>query len=289
MSGQPPTFPLETEQSGSTGSTASSPPSKYPVDQINYPPLRKHSTAATFQDLSTTYPVPYVIHPAQGRPRTPGNPTALALFVFTITLGTVGVYYARPAGLTIYNNVVGLTLFGGGVTLWVSAFLELWLGNTYAAVVLGGFSVFYLSFSATQIPWFGIIAAYEVTTASGVTDAARQKSVSNGIWIAAYAIFDMIIFLPTFRISKLFVLIIGLLIPCFWALAIGNFVADPVASVRWTKAGGWFAIFSAVVGLYAGTATIWTKDSVGFDLPVGAYIRPKKQTDEEKRSEEIHQ
>lgn len=170
--------------------------------------LSRKLTGSTFQDLYQTYPIPYVVHKQYGPPKSPGNPTALALFVFAITLGTVGVYYAEPAGLTIYNTVIGLTFFGGGITLWTCAILELWLGNTYGSVVLGGFSVFYLAFSATKIPWFGIVDAYE--------GASRQFSVSNGIWIAAYSIFDMIIWLPTWRVSYVFNFIIVRFHPTFF-------------------------------------------------------------------------
>lgn len=67
----------------------------------------------------------------------------------------------------------------------------------------------------------------------------------------------------------------GILIPCFWSLAIANFVTDSTQALHWQKAGGWFAIASAVVGFYAGAATIWTKDTVGFDLPVGEYVAKK--------------
>lgn len=229
--------------------------------------LDRKLSGATYQDLLQTFPIPYVVHNAHGPPKRPGNPSALALFVFAITLGTVGVYYAEPAGLKIFNTVVGLTFFGGGITLWVCAFLELWLGNTYGSVVLGGFSVFYLAFSATKIPWFGIVDAYDAA------DAA-QFSLSNGIWLAAYSIFDMIIWVPTFRISYVFNFIIGILIPCFWSLAISNFVKDPTQALHWQKAGGWFAIASAVVGFYAGAATIWTRETVGFNLPVGEYVAP---------------
>lgn len=241
--------------------------------------IGRQLSGSTYQDLTQTYPIPYTVHRPHGPPKSPGNPTALALFVFAITLGTVGVYYARPAGLEIFNTVVGLTLFGGGFTLWTCAMLELWLGNTYGSVVLGGFSVFYLAFSATEIPWFGIVAAYDPSIAES---GARQFSVSNGIWIAAYSIFDMIIWVPTWRISYVFNFIIGILIPCFWSLAIANFVTDPVQALHWQKAGGWFAIASAVVGFYAGAATIWTKETVGFDLPVGQYVRPLVRDDSEK-------
>lgn len=240
-----------------------------------YPPSDRRASGqqrklsdATYQDLYQTYPIPYVVHRQQGPPKSPGNPTALALFIFAITLGSVGVYYAQPAGLNIYNTAVGLTFFGGGITLWVCAMLELWLGNTYGSVVLGGFSVFYLAFSATKIPWFGIVDAY--------ADAPRQSSITNGIWIAAYSIFDMIIWVPTWRISHVFNFIIGILIPCFWCLSIANFITDADQALRWQRAGGWFAIFSAVAGFYAGAAAIWTKETVGFNLPVGEYIAPTK-------------
>lgn len=52
-------------------------------------------------------------------------------------------------------------------------------------------------------------------------------------------------------------------------------MSDPTQALHWQKAGGWFAIASAVVGFYAGAATIWTKETVGFDLPVGEYVAEK--------------
>lgn len=239
---------------------------------------RRPSDQRTYQDLTGTFPIPYLVRPQRGPPRQPGNPTAPALFIFAITLGTLGVYLVNGS-LSVYNNAVGLTLFGGGLTLWVMALLELLQGNTYGATVLMGFAVFYAAFSATLIPWFGAVAAYtESASTSGLSAAElkRQSKVALGVWYAAYSIFDMIVWPPTFRISVIFNFIIGILIPCFWSLAISQFVQDPVASARWGKAGGAFAIASAAAGFYAGAAALWNKDSVGFNVPVGEYVRPQQ-------------
>ncbi|BFZ58113.1 hypothetical protein PYCC9005_005172 [Savitreella phatthalungensis] len=236
----------------------------------------------TFQDLTGNFPIPYIVRPRRGPRRSPGNPSSLALFTFAITLGSLGVILL-DGGIAKNNNIVGLSFFGGGFTLWVMALLELLQGNTYGATVLGGFSVFYLAFSATIIPWFGATSAYDATnysSSSGVTqaDLDRQSSRVLGIWYFAYGVFDTIVWLPTWRISVVFNFIIGILIPCFFALSIGQFIQDPTQREHWNKAGGAFAVASAVAGFYAGAAAIWNKDSVGFNVPVGEYVRKDKPT-----------
>lgn len=231
------------------------------ISHVEHTDLRREPTIVSTHDYVGSYPIP--AHQAQYR-NAPmvkmGNPSPIGLFAFSLTTFVLSFMNAGIGKVAVPNIVIGLTLFYGGLAQFIAGILELFAGNTFAAQAFISYAAFWLSYSAIYVPFFGITAAFEATEAGKAT-----FGTAVGIYLSAWAIYTLIVFLACMRTSIAFVVLIGVLEVTFWLLAAGAFTGHDI----YNKVGGYFGLIVGILGWYNAASSIITVESSGWSIPVG--------------------
>jgi uncharacterized protein len=168
------------------------------------------------------------------------DPAPLGLGAFALTTFVLSMFNAdlvRDGGEPI---VFGLALMYGGIAQILAGMWEFRSGNTFGATAFTSYGAFWLSF------W-----AYVQFYAADVAKAdASGKAV--GLFLIAWGIFSLYMFIATFRISVGLVVVFGLLVITFFLLGIGD--AGGHADI--TKAGGYFGLATAAAAWYCSFAGV---------------------------------
>ncbi|PHH85851.1 hypothetical protein CDD83_11089 [Cordyceps sp. RAO-2017] len=207
------------------------------------------------------------------------NPGPLGLFGFALTTFVVGLYEcgaglpdSNPLGAVGPNQaVVGLALFYGGLAQFVAGIMEFRVGNTFGTALHCSYSAFWLAFAPFLIPAFGIRQAYR--------GDERAYSVALGIFLILWCFLTLVFFVAALRTNLVVLLVLGLLAAAYFLLAVAQFVSttDAAAAARTNRAGGVFAVLSALAGFYAGSAGLMTEDTTWVRLPLGELAYAPRQ------------
>ena len=114
----------------------------------------------------------------------------------------------------------GIFLFVGPVLLVLSTIFEWIMGNFFPMMVMGLFSVFWLSFGLLQLPTLGLAAAYSTTgtnAAEGAASVAYNAAIALYLIVWGFALFTFFIF--TLKTNTVFAMIFGLVSIAAWVLA----------------------------------------------------------------------
>ncbi|SMN22182.1 similar to Saccharomyces cerevisiae YCR010C ADY2 Acetate transporter required for normal sporulation [Maudiozyma saulgeensis] len=173
------------------------------------------------------------------------NPAPLGLSAFALTTFVLSMCNARAQGIETPNIVVGLAIFYGGLTQLIAGIWEISLENTFGGTALCSFGGFWLSFGAINIPWFGIIDAYQ----------GKEDELANamGFYLLGWCIFTWGICTCTMKSTIALFALFFLLGLTFLLLSISEFTRNDNVK-RASGVIGTIVSFIAWYNAYAGVA-----------------------------------
>ena len=142
----------------------------------------------------------------------------------------IALFLMQVRGIQHNNALVGVLWFTGGIASWLTAILELFLGNTFAWCVFGSFGGYYFAFASVLTPSFGIAAGYS----SDPTELDQALGVFFCCWASLFAVFLFV----SLRTNLIFVWIFTLVDTTVWLLAASYFQAgasNTAAALRLQK------------------------------------------------------
>ena len=168
------------------------------------------------------------------------DPGPLGLGAFALTTFLLSMFNADLVRASGESVMFGVALMYGGIAQILAGMWEFRAGNTFGATAFTSYGAFWLSFWA-------LVQFY----AGGLTEAgAAGKAI--GLYLIAWGIFSLYMFVATFRISVGLVVVFGLLVITFALLGIGD--AGEHADIR--KAGGYFGLATAAAAWYCSFAGV---------------------------------
>lgn len=169
----------------------------------------------------------------------PGDPGPLGLGMFGITTFVLSVINAHLVGPAVTPTVFGLAVAGGGFAQLIAGIWEFRTGNTFGAVVFCSFAAFWLSF-------------YILLHSSVPTIPKAEVGASLGLYLWAWTIYTLILFVAALRTTGALVVTFILLIIALILLSIGFSGSDEST----IKLGGYFGIATAIGAWYTGGAAL---------------------------------
>jgi uncharacterized protein len=171
------------------------------------------------------------------------NPGPCGLFSFAATTFILSLYTVGTRGVTHPNAVVGMALFGGGLTQFIAGMWEFPRGNVFGATAFASYGAFWLSYATIFIPGSGIQAAF-----------SSQQEFNNafGIFLITWFMITFFFLLAVVRRHVAFSALLTALDVALLLLAIAEFSGkEPVQ-----KAGGIFGIITGLIAFYIGTSDL---------------------------------
>jgi succinate-acetate transporter protein len=169
----------------------------------------------------------------------PADPGPLGLAAFALTTFVLSLYNSELVSADSEAVVFGLTLFYGGIAQLLAGMWEFRTGNTFGAVAFSSFGAFWLSFWALNVFYAKEITGGETAIGHGV-----------GLFLWAWAIFTLIMFVASLRTTGAVALVLALLFLTFVVLAIEESGGSS------TKLGGYLGIVTALAAWYAAAAAV---------------------------------
>ncbi|GAB7362905.1 hypothetical protein MBLNU230_g3207t1 [Neophaeotheca triangularis] len=226
--------------------------------------------------------------------KTFGNPTPIALIGFLISLTPLSCTLMGWRGAAGNGAATtGVYFFFGGVLMIAGALGEWIIGNTFPCVVFASFGAFWLSFGATQVPFYNAWGAFAENpdTPSGLATGLEDPGFNASfgflhLWMGFLCLIYMICALRT---NLVFVGIFATLVPAFgclagayWHLAQGN--ADTATTLL--VAAGAVSFISDLLGWWIFAAIMLAALDFPFQLPVGDLSRFIKGHSEKQKEKE---
>ncbi len=169
-----------------------------------------------------------------------GNSAPLGMLALGVTTFMLSMINADVFSTAVQPVVVGVALMFGGITQMIASIIQFRTGNTFAGVIFGGFSAFYLSLFAIAQWFLKAVPAAEVGHA-------------YGLFLYGFGIFAAVVFLASFRSNVVVVLMLALTVLTLLFLGLGYYGAHTTL-IHW---GGYFGlgvtaclIYGALAGLF---------------------------------------
>jgi succinate-acetate transporter protein len=197
----------------------------------------------------------------EGRPLSPttlnwGNSAPVALAAFGVTAFMLSMVNANLISPAVKPVVFAVALMFGGLTQLIAGIIQLRTGNTFSGVLFTGFGGFWLSLFAVG-QWF--IKAVP----------AAQTGHALGLFLYAFGIFALVMWVASFRTNAIVVLSVGLLVAAFFLLAAGNYGAH-VTLIHW---GGYLGLAAAACAFYLALSELCEVSYERTIFPVGSLAR----------------
>ncbi|KAH8800290.1 GPR1/FUN34/yaaH family-domain-containing protein [Xylogone sp. PMI_703] len=207
-----------------------------------------------------------------GRPKKRfANATPLGLMGFVISSTTFSGVTLGWGGNTQLTGVMGIFYFTGPVLLILGTIFEWVAGEILSMLILGLFSVFWLSFGTLQTPTLQIAQAYSPTgdAAEGAASTGFNAAVALylmvwGFWLFTVFIFTLrknVVLAATILLASTGSFLLG---GAYWKLSVSDF--SHAAHLQ--KAGGSVFFVVSMLGWYR-TFVIVTAELGMFSLPLG--------------------
>ncbi|KAI1499269.1 GPR1/FUN34/yaaH family-domain-containing protein [Biscogniauxia marginata] len=211
------------------------------------------------------------------------NPTALGFVGFVISTFTFAIVLMGWGGAEGASPVVGIFFFVGPVLLIFAMVFEWIMGNFFPMMVMGLFSVFWLSFGVLQLPTLQLGLPYaSVTDPTGTASPAYNSTIALYLIVWGFALFTFFIF--TLKINIVFALIFGLVSVAAWVLAGAYFkvaAGEYETATSLQKTGGALLFVVAALGWYMCFIIMAGEMRITLKLPVGDLSRFWPRTDVE--------
>ncbi|KAI5919440.1 GPR1/FUN34/yaaH family-domain-containing protein [Camillea tinctor] len=246
--------------------------------------LRRTDTSVTmppelFEKLYLSPKVPHV----GDYNRRFANPTALGFVGFVISTFTFAIVLMGWGGAEGASPVVGIFFFVGPVLLIFAMVFEWIMGNFFPMMVMGLFSVFWLSFGVLQLPTLQLGLPYATAAdPAGTSSPAYNSTIALYLIVWGFALFTFFIF--TLKINAVFALIFGLVSVAAWVLAGAYFkvaAGEYETAGRLQKTGGALLFVVAALGWYMCFIIMAGEMRITLKLPVGDLSRFWPRTDVE--------
>ncbi|KAI1180968.1 GPR1/FUN34/yaaH family-domain-containing protein [Nemania sp. FL0916] len=209
------------------------------------------------------------------------NPTALGFLGFVISTFTFSMVLLGWGGASGFAPVVGIFFFTGPVLLLFAMIFEWIMGNFFPMMVMGLFSVFWLSFGVLQLPTLELGLPYATSSdPTGNSSPALNTDIALYLIVWGFAFFTFFFF--TLKINTVFAFIFGLASAAVFVLAGAYFkvaAGDFAYAVRLQKAGGSLLFVVAVLGWYMTFIIMAGEMRITLALPVGDLSRFWPRTD----------
>ncbi|KAH8167644.1 hypothetical protein CIB48_g551 [Xylaria polymorpha] len=209
------------------------------------------------------------------------NPTALGFVGFVISTFTFSMVLMGWGGSEGFAPVVGIFFFTGPLLLTFAMVFEWIMGNFFPMMVMGLFSVFWLSFGVLQLPTLNLSLPYATSSdPTGATSAAFNTDVGLYLVVWGFALFTFFVF--TLKINTVFALIFGLVSIAVWILASAYFkvaAGDFETAGHLQTAGGALLFIVAALGWYMTFIIMAGEMRITLKLPVGDLSRFWPRTD----------
>ncbi|KAF9254843.1 hypothetical protein L218DRAFT_951237 [Marasmius fiardii PR-910] len=169
------------------------------------------------------------------------NPGPMGLFSFAATTFVLSMYNLHARGVQAPNVVIGMAIFGGGLTQFIAGMWEMPRGNVFGATAFASYGSFWLAYATINIPASGIQAAF-----------ADQTEFHN-----ALGIFLITWFMITFFFLHIaFTILLTLLDVALLMLSISEFTGNAMV----LKAGGVFGVCTGLVAFYIGVSELFAAE-----------------------------
>ncbi|KAK3311556.1 GPR1/FUN34/yaaH family-domain-containing protein [Chaetomium strumarium] len=207
------------------------------------------------------------------------NPTALGFVGFVISTFTFSIVCMGWGGAQGFSPVVGIFFFVGPVLLIFAMVFEWIMGNFFPMMVMGLFSVFWLSFGMLQLPTLQLGSAYaSAADPTGLASPEYNSVVALYLIVWGFALFTFFIF--TCKINAVFAAIFCLVSVAAWVLSGAYWKlswGDYDAAGKLQKAGGALLFVVAALGWYMCFIIMAGEMRITLNLPVGdlSHLWPK--------------
>src|SRR6516225_9640716 len=168
-----------------------------------------------------------------------GNSAPLGLAAFAVTTFMLSMINAKLMPAAITPVVFGVALMYGGIAQLIAGVIQFRTGNTFAGVLFSTFGAFWLSLFA--------IAQYFLKDVP-----PAQVGHALGLFLYAFGIFTVWIFLASFRTNVVVVAALADLAVTFFVLGAGNYGG----STGLVHAGGYLGLVVAALAAYLSCAEL---------------------------------
>lgn len=168
-----------------------------------------------------------------------GNSAPLALAAFAVTTFMLSMVNAGLVNAGITPVVFGVAFMFGGLTQLIAGVIQFRTGNTFGGVLFSTFGAFWLSLFA--------IAEFFLKDVP-----AAQAGQALGLFLYAFGIFTVWIFVASFRTNVVVVVALADLVATFFVLGAGNYGG----STGLVHAGGYLGLIVAALAAYLSCAEL---------------------------------
>lgn len=200
------------------------------------------------------------------------NPTPLGLMGFIIAANTFAMIEMGWGGAASLDAVVGIFYFTGPVLLLLTTIFEWIMGNFFSMIVMGMFSVFWLSFGVLQTPSWGIAASYSATGDAAAGAATKAYNAAIALYLLVWGFWLFTTFIFTLKTNTIFAAIFFFAFlssfvfsGAYWKVSTGDY--DIATKLQ--KTGGALFFILALLGYYITVVMIAAEMRMTVNLPVG--------------------
>ncbi|KAI0475290.1 GPR1/FUN34/yaaH family-domain-containing protein [Xylariaceae sp. FL0804] len=211
------------------------------------------------------------------------NPTPLGFVGFVISTFTFSMILLGWGGASGLSPVAGIFLFTGPVLLFVTMIFEWIMGNFFPMMVMGLFTVFWLSFGLLQLPTLELGSPFASSTdPTGLSSKGYNAAVALYLIVWGFALFTFFIF--TLRLNLVFASLFLTVSVGAWVLGAAYFKVsngDYEGAMRCQKAGASLLFVDGVLGWYMCFIIMAGEMRIPIKLPVGDLSHFWNRTDVE--------
>jgi succinate-acetate transporter protein len=168
-----------------------------------------------------------------------GNAGPLSLLAFAVVTLMLSLINAKANTADVTPVVFGVGLIFGGTTQLIGGLIQLRNGNTFQGVLFSSFGAFWISLAAI-LQWY----LKEVP--------AAQAGHALGLLLYGFTPLVVVLWLASFRTSRVVVVALGLVLATFLFLAVGNYGGHTTL----IHIGGYTGIVAAVLAFYLALAEL---------------------------------
>ncbi len=180
-----------------------------------------------------------------------GNSAPLALAAFAVTTFMLSMVNGDLVNAAVLPVVFGVALMFGGITQLIAGVIQLRVGNTFGGVLFSSFGAFWMSLFA--------IVTYFLKSVP-----PAQVGHALGLYLFAFGILTVWMWLASFRTNLVVVIALFLLIATFFILGAGNYDA----TTGLVHAGGYLGLVVAALAGYLSCAEVCEASYGRWVLPV---------------------
>ncbi|KAI0018910.1 GPR1/FUN34/yaaH family-domain-containing protein [Xylariomycetidae sp. FL0641] len=199
------------------------------------------------------------------------NPTPLGFVGFVISTFTFAMVLMGWGGADGASPVAGIFFFVGPVLLVFAMVFEWIMGNFFPMMVMGLFSVFWLSFGLLQLPTLQLGLPY-ATPADPTGAGAPAYNAAVALYLVVWGFALLTFFVFALRLNAVFAAIFGLVAAAAWVLAAAYFQVargEFALAARLQKTGGALLFVVAALGWYMCFIIMAGEMRLTLRLPVG--------------------